>query len=624
LIRLAENGCDLCSFFRKHLEKVSTANAQRFLDKKPMVLRDCRSEIVLHYMSRRVYLRVRDHDGTGMFKMESSPVGTQFSNPETHSNPVLRAGELLEACMLNGQDQHGDCEPPKMDISMNANSLPRRLLDLSHEEDILTLDVQAWIATARATVDELSNYCTLSYRWGKGPPDCMLRAQFTSERVIPFASLPQTFKDAIIVARGLKIRFIWIDALCIIQPSAHGDFTDWNMEGPRMWLVYQNSICTIAATCSEDPNNGFLQRVGTDYNPPCSITEDIGDGVERRWFICLRTSLFYESVVASNLNRRGWVAQERLLSRRILHFTEEGVFWECQSFDAAGNNDGLRVMGVGRDMGSQHASFLTFEKWLRFIEFYSASGFTQPTDRLIALSSIAKSVSTTEFGNTYFAGTWGQHLWRCLFWVSERPCSAESRALCSAIAPSWSWASVPGQIDYTYSASIEPSELYADLEDVEVSLAQADNSYGNLEKGALKLLARSCDMVLPTNNVRDSKLQISDVPNLSWVDMRVNWDELQDHAVAERVYAVVPLSMKCTKAQGHYDYNALLVLPVPPTSDKNTGDSSRVYRRIGFIQLYCHSREIENGEPREYTELEPHSLFDALFPNATKQSIVIV
>jgi hypothetical protein len=140
--------------------------------------------------------------------MNPIPNSTQFSIHGAHYNPVLRACELLGDCMHGDNDMHGACKPEMMDLSAKANSLPRRLLDLSHDHEVLTFDVQTWIATARATVEELSNYCTLSYRWGNKPPNCMLKTQLTGKRVKYSANMPQTFKDAIVVARGLKIHFL--------------------------------------------------------------------------------------------------------------------------------------------------------------------------------------------------------------------------------------------------------------------------------------------------------------------------------------------------------------------------------------------------------------------------------
>jgi hypothetical protein len=44
--------------------------------------------------------------------------------------------------------------------------------------------------------------------------------------VIPFVELPKTFQDAIVVTRGLGIKYIWIDSLCICRD----DKADWERE----------------------------------------------------------------------------------------------------------------------------------------------------------------------------------------------------------------------------------------------------------------------------------------------------------------------------------------------------------------------------------------------------------
>jgi hypothetical protein len=140
--------------------------------------------------------------------VEPASIGTQFSDLETPYDPILYACQLLDTCVLRENDGHGGCGTGITDLSTKVAALPRRLLDLSHHDNILTLDVPSWIATAGAAVDQLSNYCTLSYRWGKKPLDCMLSEGFVGERIISFASMPQTFKDVITVARALKIRFL--------------------------------------------------------------------------------------------------------------------------------------------------------------------------------------------------------------------------------------------------------------------------------------------------------------------------------------------------------------------------------------------------------------------------------
>jgi hypothetical protein len=615
LIRLAEAGCDLCSFVRRHIESISTANiirihkrcrkVERIKEATTIVLQDCEEEIQIRcsrFTGPRMTLWMQEFRYSNEFH-------TMPADLETSHHPILRARELLQACVLSDTGEHENCLPENMDASAKASALPRRLLDLSHQADIVTLDVQAWISMGRATVDELSKYCTLSYRWGKGAPDCMLKRNFTAEQSMSFSSMPQTFKDAIAIARALQIRFIWIDALCIIQPSAHGDFTDWKVEGPRMWLVYQNAICTIAATCSNDPDNGFLWKVGTDCDAPCSIPTLKRDGTVQSRLFRSAHSPFYRSIVASSLNRRGWVAQERLLSRRVLHFSEEGVFWECQARDVTLEEWELGAP-VGMRIGSQQASFLTLQKWLRFIEFYSTSAFTQSSDRLVALSSIAKCVPIERFGNAYVAGIWCTHLTRCLAWRSENPSSAPDRASCLAIAPSWSWASVIGQVDYGalgYDSQEEETDIYAANEDAWVF------------EGSLNLRVRVGSLILPTSSGYKSYSEQPTYRYMTLIYRGLRWDECQDQSSAERMYDIVLFGLR--KWTLTVDFLALVVTLDPPTSDKDTGEPCRIYRRIGLIEWTC-SLAVHEAGKRDAAYYEP--VFDELCPDAVFKTISIV
>lgn len=66
--------------------------------------------------------------------------------------------------------------------------------------------------------------------------------------------LPQTFRDAIEVVRGLNLKYLWIDSLCIIQ----GEGGDWEEESKKMEDVYTSAYCTIAVTSASDSDAGFL------------------------------------------------------------------------------------------------------------------------------------------------------------------------------------------------------------------------------------------------------------------------------------------------------------------------------------------------------------------------------
>jgi hypothetical protein len=66
--------------------------------------------------------------------------------------------------------------------------------------------------------------------------------------------LPQSIQNAITVIRRLGIRFLWVDALCILQD----DSGDKASEISAMWEIYKDAIVTIAAASSASANDGFL------------------------------------------------------------------------------------------------------------------------------------------------------------------------------------------------------------------------------------------------------------------------------------------------------------------------------------------------------------------------------
>ena len=62
---------------------------------------------------------------------------------------------------------------------------------------------------------------------------------------------PKTFQDAIQISRGLQIRWIWINSLCIIQNSE----SDWEVESSNMADYYENAYVTISVS---PPPNGII------------------------------------------------------------------------------------------------------------------------------------------------------------------------------------------------------------------------------------------------------------------------------------------------------------------------------------------------------------------------------
>jgi hypothetical protein len=223
--------------------------------------------------------------------------------------------ELLREWLRSCDKRHG-CHPGSNDL------LPTRVLDVGDHRNSNSLRLYS------TNQDERGRYIALSHRWG-GQQFCTYHCNIDALREsINFGELPKTFQDAIIVTRELGVRFLWIDSVCIIQPHENCSdecrgTQDWDIESKKMEMVYSSAYCTIAASSARNSTEGFL---GPRLARPCVKLLDASGSP---FFICEAIDDFHRDVQEGELNRRGWVLQERALSRRMIHFTTTQTYWEC-------------------------------------------------------------------------------------------------------------------------------------------------------------------------------------------------------------------------------------------------------------------------------------------------------
>ncbi|CAO2653901.1 Nn.00g106340.m01.CDS01 [Neocucurbitaria sp. VM-36] len=370
--------------------------------------------------------------------------------------PLVKA--WIHDCTTNHQpcnrDMHG--------------KLPTRVLDVGLEGEVC---VKLHVTTQA----EQGQYATLSHCWGRKQ---IFRLTSESERSlidgVLLSQLPKTFVDAIVTTRAIGLKYLWIDSLCIIQDSAE----DWKAESSRMGDIYRNCYINLAATAASDGDGGLFQSRCPAIIPP--IRFNLPTEAEKpRWLVCWPNDLWKDNVECSILSTRGWVFQERLMSPRILHFSDQ-VFWECrmsnacetvptgcpniepeniaqpfthflesvveicQSFDQARSpfRDKPRPRALLRD-------------WDNVVSVYSQKLFTKYNDRLIAFSGIVDEmqkalVHVGRKNDFYMCGLWSSQMpfelmWRVGF-VREKIEVCESKRVEVVGLPSWSWASVIGPI----------------------------------------------------------------------------------------------------------------------------------------------------------------------------------
>jgi hypothetical protein len=113
-------------------------------------------------------------------------------------------------------------------------------------------------------------YIALSYVWGKVQPFQTTRenVQILRKPKALYAArirsrIPRTFQDAMRLTRSLGQRYLWVDALCIVQDAA-----DKQNQLDRMGQIYQGATLTIVAAQGQDAGAGIHFRNGLVASEP--------------------------------------------------------------------------------------------------------------------------------------------------------------------------------------------------------------------------------------------------------------------------------------------------------------------------------------------------------------------
>ncbi|KAH6647611.1 heterokaryon incompatibility protein-domain-containing protein [Truncatella angustata] len=145
----------------------------------------------------------------------------------------------------------------------------------------------------------------------------------------PVDDLPQSFQDAVGVARSMQIRYLWIDCLCIIQDSEE----DWETQSLEMREIYAHSICNISATGVPHNSMGFTDMLNKPLLLPAKVHPSWAPSTKGGW-VAIDVHFWWAEVWNTALMKRGWVFQERFLPPRVLHFGSRQMLWECATVDA--------------------------------------------------------------------------------------------------------------------------------------------------------------------------------------------------------------------------------------------------------------------------------------------------
>lgn len=352
---------------------------------------------------------------------------------------MLRCAQWLTECNLS----HYNCKEGKL-----SAWLPTRLIQVGQSDRPPRL-------VRGPELEKPSSYTTVSHCWGSAPALKLTRELLeVFEQEIPVGLLPCTFSDAITITKELGIEYIWIDALCIIQDSPE----DWQKECQVMAEVYKNGYCNIAALKAVDSNGGIFSARDPSLLKPLLIRSywrGMSNGLWH-WKFQRHHRHIYREIERSVVHRRAWVLQERLLSPRNLHFGEHMIYWECRhslGSETSNLKEALpRLFMFKGEVNVEMTTLVTgyLYRWANVIETYTAASLTFDSDKLAAVSALAREYQRiveygTGTGCRYLSGLWLPYLAQQLLWYSMSPLL--TRRLDNG-TPSWSWASLKGAVEY--------------------------------------------------------------------------------------------------------------------------------------------------------------------------------
>lgn len=502
----------------------------------------------------------------------------------------------MDQCISN----HSRC---KQKVS-KTTFIPRRLLDLGNCGTTSVRLMECGQDVSGRYPETLLQYATLSYCWGNSLTMTTTKAnKYKHETTgINVHSMPSTFQDAICVAKKLGIRYLWIDALCIVQD----DNDDWEAESVAMCDVFANSEVTICAAKSSSPMENFLLRPA-DKLLTLRFQSTLRSNICGQYFIRLEPR--DADPASHDLDKcawvsRAWVWQEEVMSSRQIVFGNKTLQFRCREGTLV--EDGRCHL----HLYALDVSFSTVLDWIQAMATYSRRTLTYASDRLKAVAGVAKF-----FGNCssdagkptgYLAGIWRNHdIGVQLCWVCMKASMSHTELLGLVrderqyIAPSWSWASRNTSITYIFGDGpnafrVIKSDLRASNKSAMVSVAFR-SSISLSGKFRQTPVEPSSGRLMTHPFLWPPRWEASSNYGRTffWLDWVPKAQDAKESTFQRQLYLLL------TRVFDKWESKAAAGLVITPAIDPDTG--SMFYYRVGVFEHEGHIQMLTNEPERELT-----------------------
>ncbi|KAF2427518.1 hypothetical protein EJ08DRAFT_351614 [Tothia fuscella] len=312
------------------------------------------------------------------------------SKSDTVSDKIKMMKAWYEEC----NTKHEGCRP-------RTRIPPKRLIYLGAAMKEHNVDLR--LVISKEIPKDFARYATLSHCWGGDQPLKSTMASYTKFRgKIKLSDLPQTFRDVVVISRGVGLDYLWIDS-----KAAHSPLQLWT----RLTLPGDVSLCPVP----------------TD-------------------FYQTRHTLFIALNWASPSCTRGWALQEKILSPRVLNCWTRWPHFNflCQTHRVEEIRDissSTSASGHSREEQLKLSADTPLSNyiWWRWVQDYSQRQISFEKDRLPAIAGITSHYAEA-VDDTPVLGLWEKTLIWDLHWSSYeehlRPsCTGKGRIA------TWSWLS---------------------------------------------------------------------------------------------------------------------------------------------------------------------------------------
>lgn len=369
--------------------------------------------------------------------------------------------------------------------------------------------------------------------------------------------------------------------VCIanIEQCIHqGNDDEWVIESAKTASIYGQAAFTVEfvdqtslVDAAEASRGMFLKTehgdhdINEDFSPPYN---PLSPESVYQW---LETSGNFPSRPNGELDTRGWAFQERLLSRRIVSITKEGIFWDCLRLSACDwrplgflgdfsprfrDSDERKIKGAllndRAHAQEEHGLSATVRKkyyllWRRLLQSYTGRAFTNPPDRPMAIQGVLHRLRFLLQEEDHHFGVWEGDVLRSLIWFVETE-GENARVLLSepfVKVPSWLWASVDAPIQYRlwhpfWRYRDRDIEVVAPPHTVVENISAKASSPGQLSGCSGEVILRGPLATLETTKVRrlpGCKLMFDPRPE-AWYSSQVSPDFIRDTSRLKRYYEV--------------------------------------------------------------------------------------